>query len=308
MVARGQEKLAKRISLTTFFDQHSIFEIFYIKIPQCGIEFVTWINPFSPCGLKMNHKDQIKSIKKALLLWEGIFRHDEPVGLKELIKISGLNKTTAHRLLRTSQALNLVIQDPKTKMYKLGPKLISLGLSALKSFDLHKEAFPLMKKLRDETGETVNLSILDGNDIVIIERLRSNSLFSLNLSVGSRLPAHCTSQGRAILAFLESQRREEILGNLHLNPATSRTILDKARLREELEEVRRKGYAVNREEFEIGIQAVAGPILNHDGEAVASMNVSFAAVRHPQEGFLDHLAEKVTAACRQLSFSLGYED
>jgi DNA-binding IclR family transcriptional regulator len=203
-------------------------------------------------------------------------------------------------------ASDIVIQDPNTKTYKLGTKLISLGMSALNSFDLHNEALPLMKKLRDETGETVNLSILDGNEILIIERFRSNHLYSMNLTAGSRLPIYCTSQGRSILAFMGQQQRDDIIDAISLIPLTQKTIVNKKQLLEKLDEIRVKGFAVNREEFEIGICAVAAPVLNHDGEAVASINVSFAIVRHPEPEFMQYLSGKVIDACRQLSLSMGY--
>lgn len=254
----------------------------------------------------MIQRDQIKSISKAIQLCDSILQHEEPVGLKELTESSGLNKTTTHRILRTMLTLDLITQDLNTKKYKLGPKLITLGLSALKNTDLHKEALPLMKKLRDETGETVNLSILDGDEIMTIERLRSAFLYSLNLSIGSRLPLHCTSQGKVILAFLNIKRCEEIINSLKLRLKTPKTIVDKSQFRRELADIRRTGYAINREEFEIGISAAAGPILDHTGEAVAAMNVSYAIVRHPDPEYPVQLSEKVVEACRQLSFSLGW--
>jgi IclR family pca regulon transcriptional regulator len=256
----------------------------------------------------MTEKYQVKVIVKGFQLLEHIFLHGGPIGLEELVRATGLKKTTAHRILRTLQPLDIVVKDAESKMYTLGPKLIALGLSALNSFDLHKAAIPLMKKLRDETGETVNLSILSGNDLLIIERFRSNHLYNLNLSAGSRLPIYCTSQGRAILAFLSPQRREEILRSIDMKPYTAKTITDMSLLLGSLDEIRREGYAVNREEFEIGIIAVAGPILNHAGQAAASLNVSFGIIRHPEPEFVDYVAEKVVATCRQLSFALGYVD
>jgi len=256
----------------------------------------------------MNQQTQVKSITKAFQLLESIFQSGMPIGLEDIVQQTGIKKTTAHRILRTLMASNIVIQDSKAKTYKLGTKLISLGLFALNSFDLHKEALPLMKKLRDENGETVNLSILDGNEILIIERFRSYYLYSMNLTAGSRLPIYCTSQGRSILAFMSRQQQKDIIDAIDLKPLTENTIVDKKLLLETLDEIRLNGYAVNREEFEIGICAVAAPILNHGGEAVASINVSFAIVRHPEPEFLEHLSKKVMEACRQLSFFLGYLD
>ena len=165
----------------------------------------------------MVQENSVKSLVKATQLLKFISQNEHPPKLSSLARISGLNITTAHRLLKTLIKLGIVVLEEPSKTYKLGPTLIPLGFSALQEFNLHKEALPVMKALRDETGETVNLVVLDGEDVLIIERFRSPSLFSLNLSVGSKLPIHCTSLGRALLAFLNPKHSEEIINSIYPN-------------------------------------------------------------------------------------------
>jgi len=254
----------------------------------------------------VNQDDYVKSVIKAFNILDCIYQNKEPVRLEELIKMTGIKKATCHRLLQTLLLQNLVAKEPRTKRYKLGPKLITLGLSALDRFDLHREALPLMNRLRDETGESVNLSILDGHEILTIERIRSVHLYNMSIGVGSRLPVYCTSQGKAILAFLNGDQQSEIIKSINIVPMTDKTIRNKNELLAELKKIRFQGYSVNREEFEIGIGAVAAPILGHSGEAVGSLNVSFALARHPEPEFINLLAEKVIASCKKLSFFLGH--
>lgn len=254
----------------------------------------------------MKQEDYVKSVIKAFKLLDCIYEQKEPVRLEELIKMTGFKKATCHRLLQTLLSENLIVKKAGTKLYTLGPKLITLGLSALDRFDLHREALPLMNGLRDITGESVNLSILDGHEILTIERIRSVHLYNMSIGVGSRLPIYCTSQGKAVLSFLSQEKQKEILQKIDLTPMTHKTIRSKTVLRKELAKIRAQGYAVNREEFEVGIGAVAAPILSHSGEAVASLNISFALARHPEPEFISLLVEKVVDSCRQLSFFLGY--
>jgi len=254
----------------------------------------------------MRPREHIKSLIKAVEILETVQNHKNPISLEEISRLSKMNKTTCFRFIQTMRELNLLGQLSGTKHYKLGPRLISLGLTALDDFDLHKEAVPLMKELREQTGETVNLSILHGDELLIIERFRSNHLYNANLTVGSRLPLHCTSQGKVILAFLNEKMLNEIISKMIFKRYTDKTIKTKNELIRQLSEIRTSGYSFNNQEFEIGIAAVAGPIINHAGEPVAALNISFPLARHPQKRFIKKISEKVLFACKQLSFYQGY--
>jgi DNA-binding IclR family transcriptional regulator len=254
----------------------------------------------------MQRRNFIKSLGKATEILETIRNNKKPISLEEVSRISELNKTTCFRFLQTMLELDIIVQNGGSKNYKLGPKLISLGLSALNSFDLHREAIPVMRELREDTGETVNLSILDGPDLLIIERFRSNHLYNANLTVGSRLPLHCTSQGKAILAFLKDERLEKLLSCIKFKKYTDKTVKNKIALKTQLSEIKKVGYSINKEEFEIGIAAIAGPIVNHAGEAVAALNVSFPLARHPNKFYVKQISEKVLKACKRLSFYQGH--
>ena len=254
----------------------------------------------------MDDKNQIGSLEKGLNILSLLSQRGSPIRLEELTRITGMKKTTCFRFLQTLKRLNYVEQDPESKKYWLGTRIISLGLSALNNLNIRKLALPFMKKLREETGETVNLSVLDGTDIVFIERLQSSFIVDSNLHVGSRLPVYCTSMGKAILAHLPEAKVEEILSQIHFEKRTEKTIVSPKSLREELKKVRARGFAINDQELEKGLYAVAAPILNHNGEAIAAMNISFPSVRHPREESIIVFSKMVLKACAEISSSLGF--
>jgi IclR family transcriptional regulator, KDG regulon repressor len=253
----------------------------------------------------MQDRDYIKSVIKATEILDVIRNNRKPLSLEEISRLLGQNKTTCFRFLQTMLELKLIVQENGSKSYKLGPKLITLGLSALNKFDLHTEAVPLMKKLREITGETVNLSILDQFEILIIERFRSGHVYNANLTVGSRLPLHCTSQGKVILAFSTNEKQKELLAHINYEKYTDKTVENEVKLKKQMIESLKRGYSINREEFELGIAAVAGPILNHEYEPVAALNVSFPLARHPDKKYCTEIAKRVLSTCRELSLLSG---
>ena len=153
-----------------------------------------------------------RSLERGLAILSS-FNSDRPlIGVSELSRDLDLSRSTAHRYVATLAQLGYLQQDRDSKRYRLGPKVLDLGFSAINSMDVREISAPHLQQLSDETGHTVNLAILDGIDVVYIERCRSarpgQREIDLNLHVGARLPAYCTAMGKAILAFLpEDQPR-----------------------------------------------------------------------------------------------------
>src|SRR5205814_33650 len=144
------------------------------------------------------------------------FRSEVPLlGVSELARTVGMSRSTTHRYVATLAALGYLQQDGPTKKYRLGPRVLDLGFSAINSMELREISVPHLQQLSDETGYTVNMAVLDGSDVVYIERCRSSREgqrdIDLNLHVGSRLPAYCTSLGKALLAYLEPHALEAAL-------------------------------------------------------------------------------------------------
>src|SRR5438270_13968882 len=155
-----------------------------------------------------------QSLQRGLAILS-LFRSERPLlGVSELGRDLGLSRSTTHRYVSTLVALGYLQQDPGTRKYRLGPRVLDLGFSAINSMELREVSAPHLQRLSDDTAHTVNMAILDGTDIVYIERCRSAQQgqreIDLNLHVGSRLPAYCTSMGKVLLADLDAGDLAEV--------------------------------------------------------------------------------------------------
>jgi len=256
----------------------------------------------------MNNQDYIKSLEKAVNIICLLSQHGSPIKLENVVTMSGAKKTSCFRILQTLIRSGFVSKDQETKGYFIGPRMISIGLSALDSRGVRELALPFMKDLREKTGTTVNLAILSGPEVIFVERLQSAHIVETNLRVGSRLPVHLSSMGKAILAYLPEPELEATLRQIRFERKTEKTISSTKALKEELKEIRKKGFALNNEELEKGLFAIAAPLRNHAGVAVAAMNISFPLMRHSKEEAMKVFCPLVLDACRKVSFSLGFQE
>ena len=254
----------------------------------------------------MLDKDYIKSLEKGLNLISLIANHESPLRLEELVKVSGLRKTSCFRILQTLTRAGFVVKDAETGVYRIGPKVISIGLAALEGRGVRQIALPVMREIRQKTGATVNLAILNGPEVVFVERLQSAHIVEGNLSVGSRLSVHLSSMGKVILAYLPDTELAAVLRQVRFKRKTDRTIMTAKALREELKEIRAAGYALNNEELETGLFAIAVPLLDYSGIAVAGLNISFLLTRHPRQEAMRDFRPLMIKAGRQISAMLGY--
>ncbi len=251
-------------------------------------------------------RNHIRALEKGLELLILLSRHDTELSLERLSKEAGFSKTTCFRLLQTMRRLNFVTQSAETKGYQLGPRNISIGTAALDRQSVRTIAVPYMRRIRAQTNETVNLTILDGAEVVFVERIEANFIVNSNLYVGSRLPVHCSSMGKAILAYLPENKLVEVLDKLVFQPRTAKTITSRSRFIEELAGIRTTGTAINNEELEKGLFAIAGPIRDHSGEAIAAMNISFPLVRHHIQDALADFVPIIKETCIEISSLLGF--
>jgi len=232
------------------------------------------------------------------------------LGVSDLSREVGLSRSTTHRYVSTLAALGYLQQDAETRKYRLGPRVLDLGFSAINSMELRHVSAPHLQLLSDSTGRTVNMAVLDGVDIVYIERCRSSRgerrEIDLNLHVGSRLPAYCTSMGKVLLAFLPADELKGALAGIRLAQRGPNTITAKAELQRELERVRTRGLAVNNEELAYGLRSIAAPVRAQTGEVVAAINVAV----HRSPVSLDELVEELGPAlertARDVSARIGF--
>lgn len=253
----------------------------------------------------MRDQEQIKSVAKCAVILDCISESPQHMSLDELAARTQFSRPTCYRLLQTMRALGIVEQDGKTKKYRLGIKLMILGLSALRDLDLVKVATPIMKTLKEEIKENVNLAIIDGLEVIFVERIPSDYLMNVTHRVGSRFPVYCSAVGKAMLAFLPKAKAKEILDGQQFEKLTEKTHLSAESLRLELAEIRQLGFAVADEELERGLVAVAAPVFDYTGMPVAAVGVSYSSARYPLQDRRVRFSREVLKAAEQISMLMG---
>jgi IclR family acetate operon transcriptional repressor len=227
------------------------------------------------------------------------------LSLAECTAILEYSKPTTFRILRTLQVRGLLTHDRDRGAYTLGPMVLRLGMGYLESLDLRREALPTMRRLGVETGETIHLGILDGVDVVYIEKVDSPQSVRMFSRIGLTMPAHSTGIGKAILAGLpEDDLRTRFPERLEAR--TSATITSRDRLVEHLREVRERGYSTDDMENEDGISCVGAPIFDHTGAVCAGLSIAGPATRVTPDRFGD-LGPLVRDAAAEISARLGYQ-
>ncbi len=256
---------------------------------------------------KPNHS---QSLERGLAILSSFTSTRPHLGVSELAREVGLSRSSTHRYIATLAALGYLEQDRPTRKYRLGPKVLDLGFSAINSMELRAIAAPYLQDLSDETAHTVNMAVLDGVDIVYIERCRTSSQgqreIDLNLHVGSRLPAYCTSMGKVLLADLPEAERNERLAQIQFSRRGPNTLVAKAALITELGRVRAHGLAVNNEELAYGLRSIAVPVRGREGEVVAAINLAVHRSLVSMEDLIIRLGPALKATAREISERIGY--
>jgi DNA-binding IclR family transcriptional regulator len=249
-------------------------------------------------------RNPIRSLDRALELLELLADAGGDMGVTEVARRLEVHKSTASRVLSTLQDHGLVERSPASDKYRLGHGLVLLARAVATELDLARAARPLMQELADGTRETVNLAVLQGDRVVNVDQITaSHQVVSVNW-VGKETPLHCTSNGKALLAFLPPADRRRILAG-PLERLTTRTIADAATLEKQLQRVREEGYAFTLEELEVGLNAVAAPIRDASGSVVAAVSVAGPAYRVPAQR-LTELGEMTRTAGAEISRRMGF--
>lgn len=229
-----------------------------------------------------------QSLERGLAIL-GCFTPEQPFrGIADVSDELGMNRSTTHRYMSTLVALGYLEQG-KSQKYRLGLRVIDLGLSALDAMGMREHAHPYLEELCRDSGYTVSLAVLNDTEIVYVDRVRSfrrgQHKGDLNLSRGSRLPAHCTAMGKVLLAHLPEDEREERIARIgDLAKRGPNTITSRSVLHRELEQVLEAGLAVSNEELAPGLHAIGAQVRDETGEVVAALGmVAHTSVTSPDE-------------------------
>jgi IclR family transcriptional regulator, pca regulon regulatory protein len=197
--------------------------------------------------------------------------------IAQLSHRTGIPRAAVRRCLYTLKQLGYADTDGNT--FSLKPKVLTLGYSYLSSTPLTVSALPFLNNVSRALNESCSLAVLDENEVLYVARSATSRIMSVSLNTGSRLPAYCTSLGRAILAHLPPEQLDQYFAKVTLKAFTDRTIVSERRLREMLDEVRDKGFALVEEELEVGLRSIAVPVRGASGSVVAALNVGAQAAR-----------------------------
>lgn len=227
--------------------------------------------------------DNIQSLERALRIIEILAHSEKPLGVTEIGKLIGVHKSTAYRLVYTLRQFGYVDQDEETEKYYLGLKPLELSSIINERLDIKRVIRPYLEELSDKTGETIHLAVREEDDVVYIDKIESKHAVRMYSRIGARAPLYCTALGKCLLAFGPESVIKKWVSKESLPQKTENTIKTGEELARELEEVRRQGYALDREEFEQGVRCIGVPILNKSGRAIAAISISIPAFRVTEE-------------------------
>ena len=244
------------------------------------------------------------SVANAARLLKSFSSTQREWGVSDLARSLSLGKSTVHRLLATLVAEGMIDQDARSGRYRLGLVMFDLAAAVRTQYDLHEALLTPMTELRNRSGETVQVAVLDGRQVVYIERLDSPNTLRIFLEIGRRNWAHCSGTGKVLLAHIPQRELDRLLDGWVLESRTAHTITSISVLRKALEAVRAQGFAENRHESELGVVSWSAPVRDASGAVVAALSVAGPADRMDSDRH--DLVQATIAAAAQVSRRLGY--
>jgi len=232
-------------------------------------------------------------------------KQEGEIGVSELARLSGLNVSTTYRIASTFVKRGYLSRRQPRGKYSIGLKLVEFGSAVKRTIKVRDMALPVLERLNEIAGESVNLAVLDSNEAVYIEHIESHYDLRMFTEVGNRVPLYCTGVGKVLLAYRGEEEVEQYLNGHNLTSYTKNTITDIAKLRSELAAVRREGIAVDDEEKELGVKCVATPVKDRNGNVVAALSVSGPSARLTS-GKVRKLKSLVKDFGLEISRKMGY--
>lgn len=250
----------------------------------------------------------VASVAKAFTVLEAFGSTKSELSLTEVAQRTGIGRSAAQRFLFTLTSLGYLIQDTHGRQYRLSSKLLTLTQSYSNVDFIREKASPILEAANASCEETINLTVLDGTEVVYVLRFPSKHVVSVNLTVGTRLPAYCTAPGRAIMAFLEASEVNSILANSRLVKITDTTETNPKKIRQLLDEVRADGVALSNQEAFVGDISVASPVLDERSVPIAAVNIAVPSPRWSIEDVRKKLTPLVKQTAERVSLILGGEN
>jgi len=243
--------------------------------------------------------ESIRAVERALDVLLCFTSQTSELTMSQISELIGINKSTVHRLLSTLEGKRFVERDPSTGVYRPGLRLLQMASLAMEQNSLRRLAAPFLQDLCDQYRENVNLTVLDGADVIYVDVIEGSQRVKLAAVPGQRLPAFCTASGKAILAFLSEDHVKHVLER-GMPGYTQATITSPEEFLENVHEIRGRGFAISEQEFEDGINAIAAPICN---QPIASISIAGPAYRLTRNRMLE-IGPKLLVTAKKIALEV----
>lgn len=245
----------------------------------------------------------VRAVDRALDILLCFSKEKPNLSLTEIAEQVGMHKSTIHRLLATLESKHFIIRDKSSGMYQLGFLFLEFASIMLHGLDVQRWALPYLQQLSLESGETVDLAVLNDDHVVYLQVVESSQRIKIAAAVGEQLPVYCTATGKAFLAYLSEDQVRAIL-NRGMTKFTEQTLLTQEELFKNLSEIRERGYAISEQEYERDINAVAAPIMDATGHPVAVIAIVGPSYRMSRERMLE-LGRMIQTTALEIAHDVG---
>jgi IclR family pca regulon transcriptional regulator len=253
--------------------------------------------------MSVEHRESVQGLRRGFAVIKAFSADACELTIADVAIRTGLPRAVARRYLLTLEELGCIVHSGSS--FKLTPRLLDLGFTYLSTVQVATFAQPFMEKVVARLHESSSIGVLDGQDCVYVARVPAKRIMSINLAVGSRLPAHATSMGKVLLAYLPPERLNEYFASGPLPRLTKHTLCEEGVLRKALDEIRARGWALCDQETEVGVRAVAAPIFDRLHQVQAALNVGSHASRVQLRTLKREYLPVVVDVARRISRVLG---
>lgn len=252
----------------------------------------------------MKEITRVQSIDRAVAILDCFSEEKKELRLSEISERLGLNKSTVHGIISTLKYHGFISQDEETQKYKLGIRFVEFGDLVINSMNIRNAAVPVIDAVCERIEETVHIAMLDGLDVVWIEKRECTKSIKTSTKIGARLPAYTTADGKIIICYQNKDKIKNYLPK-RISQYTNNTITNKGEFIKKLEEMKKNGYAIDNEEYVEGLKCVAAPIFDHNGKVRFSLSTTGPAFRMDEER-IKELIVIIKEAANEISHRIGY--
>ncbi|MGH1427399.1 MAG: IclR family transcriptional regulator [Arenicella sp.] len=243
--------------------------------------------------LSTDSKLFVSSVEKTFLVIDAFSSGQQYLSLNELTELTGMNKSAVQRFTHSLEAIGYLLKDPKTKCYRLTPKVMDIAYNYLRSTPLIEIITPRLVDFRNTFGVTLNVSVLNGNDTVYILRIPSHQQIHTATLVGRRVPAYCSAGGRSILSKLPKEEYERIIHSSELVNRTPYTLTDSKAILRRIKKITQTGFDTNNQECIIGELVIAAPVTNASGQPIAAVHIPVSTRDWTEEKLIDEMSNEL---------------